>query len=67
MATFGPPPAEMLALRAALRGNQADTDRFYSALFHTTSPEEFCAREYRADYGQAVLDLLKRAAIGSAW
>lgn len=45
LATFGPPPAAMLALRVALRGNQADTDHFYSALFQATPPEEFFAPE----------------------
>ncbi len=44
-ATFGPPPADMLALRAALRGNQADTDHFFSAMFQATPLAEFFAPE----------------------
>jgi hypothetical protein len=35
----------MLVLRAALRGNQTDTDHFFSAIFQTTPPEEFFAPE----------------------
>jgi flavin-dependent dehydrogenase len=42
-ATFGPLPPDLLALRAALRGNQADTDRFFGVLFQTVSPAEFFA------------------------
>jgi flavin-dependent dehydrogenase len=38
-----PFPPDLLRLRAALRGNQADTDRFYSAIFGTVPPEEFWA------------------------
>jgi flavin-dependent dehydrogenase len=44
-ATFGPLPPDLLALRAALRGNQADTDRFFGALFQSVSPAEFFAPE----------------------
>jgi flavin-dependent dehydrogenase len=44
-ATFGPLPPDLLALRAALRGNQADTDRFFGTLFQSASPAEFFAPE----------------------
>jgi flavin-dependent dehydrogenase len=44
-ATFGPLPPDLLALRAALRGNQADTDRFFGALFQLVSPAEFFTPE----------------------
>jgi flavin-dependent dehydrogenase len=38
-----PFPPDLLHLRAALRGNQADTDRFYGAIFGTVPPEQFWA------------------------
>lgn len=37
------PPPELLRLRAALRGNQADTDRFYGVEFGTVPRDEFYA------------------------
>ena len=40
-----PPPAELLRLRSALRGNQADTDRYYGAELGTVPREEFYAPE----------------------
>ncbi len=44
-ATFGPLPAELLQLRAALDGNQADTDRFIGVLTGSVSGAEFYAPE----------------------
>jgi 2-polyprenyl-6-methoxyphenol hydroxylase-like FAD-dependent oxidoreductase len=44
-ATFGPLPVELLQLRAALDGNQADTDRFIGVLTGTVSGAEFFAPE----------------------
>jgi flavin-dependent dehydrogenase len=38
-----PFPPDLLRLRTALRGNQADTDRLYGAIFGTVPPEEFWA------------------------
>jgi 2-polyprenyl-6-methoxyphenol hydroxylase-like FAD-dependent oxidoreductase len=52
-ATCGPLPPDLLALRAALRGNQADTDRFFGVLFQTMSPAEFFAPENVARIMQA--------------
>jgi flavin-dependent dehydrogenase len=40
-AKIEPAPPDFLALRAALRGNQADTDRLYGAMMGTVPPEEF--------------------------
>lgn len=40
-----PFPPDLLRLRAALRGNQPDTDRFYGAIFGTAPPQEFWAPE----------------------
>ena len=45
LATLEPPPPEMQHLFAALRGNQADTDRFMGILAGTTSIPEFFAPE----------------------
>ncbi len=42
---LGPFPPELLRLRAALRGNQADTDRFYGVELGTVPREEFFAPE----------------------
>ena len=42
---LGPFPADLLRLRAALRGNQADTDRFYGVELGTVRREEFFAPE----------------------
>ncbi|MCA1648279.1 MAG: FAD-dependent monooxygenase [Chloroflexi bacterium] len=39
------PPPELLRLRAALRGNQADTNRFYGVEFGTVPRQEFYAPE----------------------
>jgi flavin-dependent dehydrogenase len=44
-ATFGPLPMEMLALRAALRDNPADTSQFFGALMGAVSPAVFFAPE----------------------
>jgi 2-polyprenyl-6-methoxyphenol hydroxylase-like FAD-dependent oxidoreductase len=44
-ATFGPLPGELLALRAALRANQADADRFVGVMVGAVSPMEFYAPE----------------------
>jgi len=41
MAQFRPLPAEMVRLRAALRGNQADTNRFFLAYQGMIPREEF--------------------------
>ena len=40
-ATLGPPPPEQIQLRAALRDNQPETERFLGATFGGESPEEF--------------------------
>jgi flavin-dependent dehydrogenase len=45
LATLEPPPPEMQQLFAALRGNQADTDRFMGLLAGTTPVPEFFATE----------------------
>jgi flavin-dependent dehydrogenase len=45
LATLEPPPPEMQQLFAALRGNQADTDRFMGLIAGTTSTFEFFAPE----------------------
>ncbi|MGZ3662999.1 MAG: NAD(P)/FAD-dependent oxidoreductase [Ktedonobacterales bacterium] len=45
LATLEPPPPEMQQLFAALRGNQADTDRFMGVLAGTTPVPEFFAPE----------------------
>jgi 2-polyprenyl-6-methoxyphenol hydroxylase-like FAD-dependent oxidoreductase len=38
-----PPPPEILRLRAALRGNQVDTDQFYGVDFGTVARDDFYA------------------------
>jgi flavin-dependent dehydrogenase len=43
LATFTPPPPEMARLFAALRTNQAETDRFLGLFAQTVSPAEFFA------------------------
>ena len=43
LAALEPPPPEMQALFAALRGNQADTDRFLGTIAGTVSIPEFFA------------------------
>ena len=43
MATFVPPPPEMLAIYAALKGNQEDTDRFLGLITEATLPGDFFA------------------------
>ena len=43
LATFAPPPPDMLAIYTALRGNQEDTDRFIGLLTEATLPGEFFA------------------------
>jgi hypothetical protein len=43
MATFAPPPPEMLVIYGALRGNQADTDAFCGLVSEAVSPTEFFA------------------------
>ncbi len=43
LASLEPPPPEMQQLFAALRGNQADTDRFMGVLAGTTPVSEFFA------------------------
>jgi 2-polyprenyl-6-methoxyphenol hydroxylase-like FAD-dependent oxidoreductase len=45
MATFAPPPPDMLALYMALQGNQADIDRFIGLITEATSPADFFAPE----------------------
>jgi len=40
-ARFGPAPVELLELRAALRGNQNDTNQFIMAREGLVPPEEF--------------------------
>ena len=44
-AAFAPPSAETLTLRAALRGNQAEINRFYGVAFGMISQEEFYGSE----------------------
>jgi hypothetical protein len=41
MAQFKPVPEDLLAIRAAVRGNQEETNRFYMARQGMISPEEF--------------------------
>ena len=43
MATFVPPPPEMLAIYAALKGNQEDTNRFLGLITEATLPGDFFA------------------------
>jgi flavin-dependent dehydrogenase len=43
LAPFGPPPPQMLQLYSALRGNQADTDRFFGLITEAVSVPEFFA------------------------
>jgi flavin-dependent dehydrogenase len=45
LATLEPPPPAMQALLAALRGNQADTERFLGTIAGTVSIQEFFAPE----------------------
>ena len=45
LATLEPPPPEMQQLFAALRGNQADTDRFLGLIAGTTPVPDFFAPE----------------------
>lgn len=45
LAPFDPPPPEMLQLYNALRGNQAETDRFCGLIAQTASIPEFFAPE----------------------
>jgi flavin-dependent dehydrogenase len=45
LATLEPPPPEMQQLFAALRGNQADTDRYMGLIAGTTPVPEFFAPE----------------------
>jgi flavin-dependent dehydrogenase len=45
LATLEPPPPEMQRLFAALRGNQADTDRFMGLIAGTTPVPDFFAPE----------------------
>lgn len=42
-ATFGPLPAELLGLRAALRGHQDDTDQFFGVAAGSVNPAAFFA------------------------
>jgi flavin-dependent dehydrogenase len=44
-AALGPAPADALALRAALRGNQAETDRFFGVGMGTVPGEQFFSPE----------------------
>ena len=43
MATFAPPPPDMLALYTALQGSQADIECFIGLLTEATSPADFFA------------------------
>lgn len=43
MATFAPPPPDMLAIYTALQGNQAAIDRFIGLITEATSPIDFFA------------------------
>lgn len=45
MATFAPPPPEMLAIYAALQGDQEDTDAFIGLITEAVSPTQFFAPE----------------------
>jgi flavin-dependent dehydrogenase len=45
LASLEPPPPEMQQLFAALRGNQAETDRFFGTLSGTVPVQEFFAPE----------------------
>ena len=45
MATFAPPPPDMLALYTALQGNQEAIDRFIGLITEATSPTDFFAPE----------------------
>jgi hypothetical protein len=57
MAQFGPVPEDELAIRAALRGNQEETNRFFLARQGMIPPEEF----FNADNLQRL-----KARVGSA-
>jgi 2-polyprenyl-6-methoxyphenol hydroxylase-like FAD-dependent oxidoreductase len=46
MATFAPPPPDMLAIYTALQGNQAAIDRFIGLITEATSPVDFFAPEH---------------------
>jgi 2-polyprenyl-6-methoxyphenol hydroxylase-like FAD-dependent oxidoreductase len=58
MATFAPPPPEMLALYAALPGNQEAIDGFMGMITEAVSPAQFLAPEN-------VARIMKRAGAGS--
>jgi flavin-dependent dehydrogenase len=45
LASFAPPPPQVFQLRAALRGNQAATDRFFGVMLGTVSAAEFYASD----------------------
>jgi len=45
MATFAPPPPDMLAIYTALQGNQADIDSFIGLITEAVSPAQFFAPE----------------------
>jgi flavin-dependent dehydrogenase len=45
MATFAPPPPEMLAIYIALQGNHEDTDAFIGLITEAISPNQFFAPE----------------------
>jgi flavin-dependent dehydrogenase len=45
LARLEPPPAEMITLLDALRGNQAEADRFLGTVAGTVSPQEFYSPE----------------------
>jgi hypothetical protein len=45
MATFAPPPPEMLAIYIALQGNHEDTDAFIGLITEAISPSQFFAPE----------------------
>ena len=45
MATFAPPPPDMLALYTALQGNQEAIDRFIGLITEATAPTDFFAPE----------------------
>jgi len=45
MATFAPPPPDMLAIYTALQGNQADIDSFLGLITEAVSPAQFFAPE----------------------
>jgi 2-polyprenyl-6-methoxyphenol hydroxylase-like FAD-dependent oxidoreductase len=46
MATFAPPPPDMLAIYTALHGHQAAIDRFIGLITEATSPVDFFAPEH---------------------